>query len=207
MNLDHVSEYQRDQWVSFKAIEQACRQLTDLQVQELQESLSTYVEFREDLAAFQQQYFGAFCRAACFDSGVSACCGFESIITFFADQVLTYLLSTPDQVAALFRRLEQPNRTSNCVFLGDRGCIWSLPPISCAMFLCDKAKQHGFDGNPHALAIWEEFLRREKEYTHPTQPVLFDDIESYFMLLGVDSPHMYFHRGPGLLELKARAGL
>ena len=31
MNLDHVSEYQRDQWVSFKAIEQACRQLTDLQ--------------------------------------------------------------------------------------------------------------------------------------------------------------------------------
>lgn len=207
MHLDRVSEYHRHQWASFKAIEKACRNLSDLQLLELQECLSTYLQFREDLAAYQQRYFGDFCRATCFDSGVSACCGFESIITFFADQVVTSLLSTPEQMEAIFRKLEQPNQSSNCVFLGDTGCIWRLPPISCAMFLCEQAKRNVFDENQHARAIWEEFLRLEKEYTHPTQPVLFDDIESYFILLGVDSPHMYFHQSPGLLRLKSRSGL
>ena len=107
---------------------------------------------------------------------------------------------------AIFNKLEQPNRTSHCVFLGESGCIWSLPPISCAMFLCEKAKRSVFDENPYAKAVWDELLRLEKDYTHPTQPVLFDDIESYFILLGVDSPHMYFHQSPGLLHLKSRSG-
>lgn len=206
MNLDHVSEYQRDQWTSFKTIEKACRNLSDLQLRELQESLNAYLQFREDLAEYQQEHFGAFCRAACFDTGISACCGFESIITFFADQVITCLLSTPEQMETIFHKLEQPNRTSHCVFLGDSGCIWSLPPISCAMFLCEKAKRSVFDENQYAKAVWDELLRLEKEYTHPTQPVLFDDVESYFILLGVDSPHMYFHQSPGLLHLKSRSG-
>jgi len=206
MNLDHVSEYQREQWTSFKTVEKACRDLSDLQLRELQESLDAYLQFREDLAEFQQEYFGAFCRGACFDTRISACCGFESIITFFADQVIACLLSTPEQMEAIFLKLEQPNRTSHCVFLGESGCIWSLPPISCAMFLCEKAKRSVFDGNPYAKAVWDELLRLEKDYTHPTQPVLFDDIESYFILLGVDSPHMYFHQSPGLLHLKSRSG-
>lgn len=207
MNLDRVSEYNRDQWDSFKAIEKACRSLSDLDLQGLQENLQSYLRFRDALATYQQKYFGAFCRTACFDSRISACCGFESIFTFFADQVVTYLMSAPAQRDAIFRRLEQPNRSSHCVFLAETGCIWRLPPISCAMFLCEKAKRSVFDDDHHAKAVWDEFLRLEKDYTHPTKQVLFDDIESYFILLGVESPHMYFHQSPGLLRLKSRSGL
>lgn len=207
MNLDLVSEYNRKQWTGFKIIEKACRNLSNLELKELRDNLKSYIQFREDLAAYQQKYFGAFCRAACFESGISACCGFESIITFFADQLITYLLSTPEQMEAIFRKLEEPNQSPGCVFLGETGCIWSLPPISCAMFLCEQAKRSVFDENQHAEAIWGEFLRLEKEYTHPTESVLFDDLESYFILLGVDSPHMYFHQGPGLLHLRSRSGL
>jgi hypothetical protein len=207
MNLDRVSEYNREQWTGFKAIEKACRNLSDLELKELGENLKSYLQFREALAAYQQKYFGTFCQTACFESRISACCGFESIFTFFADQLITYLLSTPEQMEAIFRKLEQPNQSSNCVFLGETGCIWSLPPISCAMFLCEQAKRSVFDQDRHAEAIWDEFRRLEKEYTHPTKPVLFDDVESYFILLGVDSPHMYFHQSPGLLRLKSRSGL
>ena len=207
MNLDRVSEYNRDQWMSFKAIEEACRNLSDLELKELRGILTSYLQFRKALAAYQHRYFGDFCQVTCFDGKVSACCGFESIITFFADQVATYLLSTPEQIEVIFRKLEQPNRSTRCVYLGETGCIWSLTPISCAMFLCDQAKRAVFDEDRHAEAIWEEFRRLEKDYTHPTKPVFFDDIESYFIILGVDSPLMYFHKSPGLLRLKSRSGL
>lgn len=206
MNSDRVSEYNRDQWTGFKTIEKACHNLSERERMELRGYLNSYLKFREELAAYQQQHFGAFCRATCFENRISACCGFESIFTFFADQVIAYILSTPERMEAIFRKLEQPNRSSHCVFLGEKGCMWSLSPISCAMFLCDQAKQSVFDRDQHAKVVWEEFLRVEKDHTHPTKPVLFDDIESYFMLLGVESPFMYFHQSPGLLRLKSQSG-
>jgi hypothetical protein len=205
MNLDRVSEYQRDQWQSFKAIEKACRGLLSGELDELKESLASYLQFRRTLDDFQVQFFETYCRTTCYESKLSACCGFESIFTFFADQVITLLLSTSEELEALFRKLEQPNRTGRCVYLAETGCIWRVRPISCAMFLCELAKQHALSGDCDAEAAWKELREAENAYTYPIQPVLFDDLERVFIELGVDSPHMYFHKSPGLLRLKARS--
>ncbi len=207
MNWDHISEYNRDQWNSFKALEKACRGLPEVALEKLQESLVSYLHFRKRLDSYQQEYFGSFCQTTCFDSELSACCGFESIFTFFADQVITFLRSTPEEHETLLGRLAQPNKTERCVYLGGRGCAWKVSPISCAMFFCEQAKEAVFSENHPAQAAWEKLQLQEKAYTYPTQPVLFDDLESYFIDLGAESPYMYFHKSPGLLRVKAQSGL
>jgi hypothetical protein len=207
MNSDRVSEYNLDQWTSFKAIEKACRGLPESELEKLKESLDSYLQFRNALDEYQRRHFAAFCQATCFENKFSACCGFESIFTFFADQIISFLLSTPEELEALLRKLEQVNRTERCVYLGESGCMWRISPISCAMFLCEQAKRTVFGEDRGVEAMWEQLRMQEKEYTLPTKPVLFDDLERYFINLGVDSPHMYFHKSAGLLRLKARFGL
>jgi hypothetical protein len=207
MNLDRVSEYHRDQWHSFRAIEKACRGLLSGELEKLKESLESYLQFRRTLDDFQEQLFGTFCRTTCYESKLSACCGFESIFTFFADQVITFLLSTPEELETLFHKLEQPNLTGRCVYLGEQGCLWRVRPISCAMFLCEQAKQTVFSEDRDAETAWKKLREAEKAHTYPIQPVLFDDLETFFIALGVDSPHMYFHKSSGLLRVKARSGL
>ena len=75
------------------------------------------------------------------------------------------------------------------------------------MFFCEQAKETIFSANHPAQAVWEELQMQEKAYTYPNQPVLFDDLERYFVDLGADSPYMYFHKSPGLLRVKAQSGL
>jgi hypothetical protein len=106
-----------------------------------------------------------------------------------------------------FRQLEQVNNTEGCVYLGENGCMWRISPISCVIFLCEQARRTVFGDDRSAEATWEQLRMQEQEYTRPTKPVLFDDLERYFISLGVDSPHMYFHKSLGLLRLKARSGL
>lgn len=207
MQLDHVSEYNRDQRTSFEAIDEACSLLPEPELEKLKESLNSYLQFRKALAEYQQRHFAVFCQATCFDGKLSACCGFESIFTFFADQIITFLSSTPKELQALFNKLDQVNNTERCVNLGESGCTWRISPVSCAMFLCEQAKLNVFRNDPGAEALWKQLQMQEKEFTLPTKPVLFDDLERYFINLGVDSPHMYFHKSPGLLRLKARSGL
>ncbi len=207
MNLQQVSAYNRDQWNSFLAILKGCETLPSDRIEELRGTFQSYLQFRRELDAFQTQYFEPICRPDCFETKLSACCGFESIFTFFADQVITFLLSTPEEMCSIFEILQQPNKTGRCVYLGEQGCRWKVRPISCAMFLCDQAKKRVFETFPESEVQWKEFQRREKEYTWPTQPVLFDDVEKYFLKLKVDSPHMYFHKSPGLLRLKTKSGL
>jgi hypothetical protein len=207
MILDRVSEYNREQWKSFRAIEMACDGLPGSELASLKESLHSYLQFRKSLANYQQRHFSSFCQAKCFETDLSACCGFESIFTFFADQVITFLLSTQEELTALFHKLEQPNETRRCVYLNEKGCVWKMSPISCAMFLCEPAKRVVFSDDSNAEAIWEQLRTQEKDYTLPTKPVLFDDLETHFIRLGIDSPHMYFHKSPGLLRLKAESGI
>jgi hypothetical protein len=192
-----MSEYNRDQWMSFQSIQKACAKLDPSQLQELRENLQPYLHFRRELEEYQCRYFGPICRESCFETYLSSCCGFESIITFFADQVITFLLSTPEEIAALSKALERPNKTGKCVYLGENGCIWRVRPISCAMFLCDQVKKIVFERHSEAKSLWKDFQEQEKEYNWPTKPVLFDELEKYFLPLGVESPHLYFHRSPG----------
>ena len=207
MHAVPISEYNRDQLLSLQAIHKACGRLPDVEILSLVERLGPYIEFRRQLESHQSQYFRDTCEANCFSTGLSACCGFESIITFFADHVINFLLSTPGENGRIVSVLGRANRTGRCVYLQATGCIWRLSPISCAMFLCEDAKQTVFTRHPEAVAPWAELREREKDYTYPTQPVLFDDLEKVFRGLGVDSPNMYFHTSPGLLRLKARAGI
>lgn len=198
------SEYNRDQLQSFRIIERTCRRMPDSDRENLSRAIQPYLHFRTRLAEFQALTFVPHCRATCYDTALSACCGFESIFTFFADQVITTIESSPADMEAVFRVLSRPNETRNCVYLGENGCLWKVPPVSCAMFLCDGIRKEILEPRPEAAQTWNQFREEEKEYTHPVRPVLFDSVESLFIRLGADSPHMYFHKSPGLLRLKEK---
>jgi hypothetical protein len=72
------------------------------------------------------------------------------------------------------------------------------------MFLCRYAKESVLEGDDAISNTWAKLLRREKMYTWPSRPVIFDKLEELFIREGFDSPIMYFHNSPGLLRLKAK---
>lgn len=201
------SEYNRDQWTTYQGIFNALRSLPSSDVDSLKEKIQPYLAFRSAVDNYQSKYFLHTCERLCFQTQVSACCGFESIIMFFADHVVNALFMDEAKVPELLRVLTEPNRTQRCIYLGVEGCLWKVRPISCAMFLCSQAKGEAFARDPKIETEWEKLMQWEKEFTWPVKPVLFDDLEKYFINLGVQSPHMYFHQSPGLLKVKARAGL
>ncbi|SFM90564.1 hypothetical protein [Thermodesulforhabdus norvegica] len=163
-----------------------------------------YVYFRHRLDVFTRNFFQDFCNRSCFQTGKSACCGFESIITFFADEVINILWGGPKAGELLIERLKGTNRPPFCVYLGDRGCLWTVRPLGCAMFFCDDAKKYVFGKCKKAEKEWEELKKQEKLFIWPTRPVLFDLIES-LALERLKSPHMYFHFSPGLLRIKEKS--
>ena len=54
------------------------------------------------------------------------------------------------------------------------------------------------------LSEWNRLREEEKKYTWPDEPVLFDELEEIFIVEGIESPLMYFHRGPGLIRIKSK---
>jgi hypothetical protein len=201
------SEYNRDQFTSVLSILEVLSNLGEEEAGALRAGIQPYLGFRKAISEYYGSLFRESCRESCFDSGVSACCGFESIVTFFADHVINLLESSQQEIDILASVLKRPNRTQRCVFLGASGCTWRIPPISCAMFLCSQVKEKVFEAHPGARIIWSEHQRSEKEYTYPNKPVLFDDLEAFFMKRGSESPHLYFHRSPGLLRIKSKSGM
>lgn len=67
------------------------------------------------------------------------------------------------------------------------------------------SKDQVFGKNPELKKKWEKLEAKRKLFTWPDQPVLFDDLESYFMKTGCRSPLMNLHNSPGLLRVKQRA--
>lgn len=207
MSSQQVGEYNRDQLATFRALAYTVEGLTSIEREILRETWQPYLKFRRELSEYFAAYFAPFCRETCFRTGMSACCGFESIFTFFADHVINFLESEVHERDVLFRVLARPNKTDRCVYLGEGGCLWRVTPISCAMFFCEQAKAAVFGENPDAEAIWLDLKKKEKTFTRPTQPVIFDKIETFFLARGLDSPLMYFHKSPGLMRLKVKSGL
>ena len=119
--------------------------------------------------------------------------------------VINILLSSNGEVELLEQALLNDRGGFKCVYLSETGCLWRLKPIVCEMFLCDFAKQSVLEKNDVLRAQWEKLRRREKQYTWPDRPVLFDLLEEVFVKAGYDSPIMYFHHSPGLLRIKSRA--
>jgi hypothetical protein len=75
------------------------------------------------------------------------------------------------------------------------------------MFLCEDVQVTAFRENGEAAQQWEEFKRCAKKFRWPDRPVLFDQLEKQSIAAGVDSPLMYLHSSPGLLDIKRKAGL
>jgi len=113
----------------------------------------------------------------------------------------------PGEIDALEETLSRSREGSGCVYLGPSGCMWRLKPIAREMVLCDHALRSLLEGDEAAAARWKALRAQERRFTWPDRPVLFDDLEAWFMDAGLDSPLMYCHKSPGLLRVKARAGL
>jgi hypothetical protein len=202
-----MSEYNRQQKEALLMVRRHLEGLPLSRRKALREGIEPYLIFREEVARFQEDFFSSLCSQKCFSSRTSACCGREGILTFFADVVINVLLSTGDKVDSLLSTLDRDRGGWNCVYLDDAGCRWRLKPIICEMFLCDEARERVLGGSEDLALRWEDLRQRERLFTRPTQPVLFDELERLFIEAGFESPLMYFHQSPGLLRLKARHGL
>ncbi|MEJ2657253.1 MAG: hypothetical protein P8012_08640, partial [Desulfobacterales bacterium] len=195
-----MSSYQKEQ---LETLNMVYRHLETIPKQEKQRFLlqiSDYLMFRNTVDAFLGEYFKNICTQKCYQSHVSACCSREGIITFFGDVVVNVLVSEESGIDALSKVLIKPNTGFKCIYLGDRGCMWRIKPIICEMFLCDPAEEAVFNDKPQANKVWQRLKQREKQFRWPDRPVLFDDLEKYFIAAGYCSPLMYLHNSPGLLR-------
>ena len=172
---------------------------------QLLDMTSGYLSFRCDADDFLTEYFSDICTEKCYRSNISACCSREGIITFFADVVINLLVSGPEEIPELRAVLEKENRGFKCVYLGKKGCLWRVKPVVCEMFLCDTSKNKLFSRKPGLVQEWKALKKKEKSFTWPDRPVLFDKIESYFKAAGFSSSLMYMHNSPGLLRVKKLA--
>jgi hypothetical protein len=207
MNLKpgmEISEYDRDQLEGIQMVRRQLGTLSRGQKGKLRRRIRPYLQFRGEVADFQNQHFSEVCTEKCFTSQTSACCGREGIATFFADVVMNVLLSKEEEVDALLQTLSEDTGGFKCVYLGEKGCLWRVKPIVCEMFLCEHARDIVLRKDEALMDQWEKLRKREKRYTWPSSPVLFDELEEMFIRAGLDSPLMYYHQSPGLLRVKAK---
>jgi hypothetical protein len=200
-----MSSYQKEQIEGFSMVRKHIATLTNLEKKAFASEISDYLSFRDEVDAFLFEHFSAVCTQKCYQDRVSACCSREGIITFFGDIVVNVLVSQDGEIKTLMNILQQPNSGFKCIYLGNNGCLWRVKPIVCEMFLCKQARSNVFEKETLAGQAWEELKQRQKVYTWPDRPVLFDNLERYFMDAGYTSTLMYLHNSPGLLRVKAQA--
>jgi len=164
--------------------------------------IEDYFEFRKKVAFFLERNFKDICTKKCYESSLSACCQKEGIVIFFADFVVNAILSKKEDINKLVSMLHIENKGDRCIYLGEYGCMWVVKPIVCEMFLCNQAKKKIFESDYKIKEKWNEFKKCQKLFTWPDRPVLFDELENYFIKAGLFSPLMYMHNSPGLLRVK-----
>jgi hypothetical protein len=197
-----MNSYQKEQAESLAMVQRHLETLSLAQRKALEMQISDYLVFRDEVHTFLSEHFSDLCTEKCYRNNLSACCSREGIITFFGDMVVNALVSQSEEIKALMSVLQKPNTGFKCIYLGNKGCMWRVKPIVCEMFLCDQAQKQVFEEKPWAEVTWNQLKQRKKLYTWPDRPVLFDDLERYFMDAGYSSPLMYLHNSPGLLRVK-----
>jgi hypothetical protein len=203
-----MNDYQKEQAESLAIVRKHLSSLNNKEKDTLIEAASEYFSFRKEVDSFLLQYFGNICNLKCYQSRLSACCGRDGIITFFADMVINALVCSEQDLDELHTAVSVNNKNEiKCVYLGDEGCLWKVKPIVCEMFLCDAAMKEVFEEFPEAALTWKQFKQREKHFKWPDQPVLFDYLEKVFLTAGYHSTLMYLHNSPGLLRIKKQAGM
>ena len=201
-----MSEYNREQSQAIVLVRHHLKTLSLTELVRLKTSTRNYLRFRKEVDQFLGYYFSEVCTQKCYQDNYSACCSREGITTFFGDVVINVLVSSDEEIVRLLEARSLPNSGMKCVYLGKAGCLWRIKPIVCEMFLCKHARKEVFEKDPLALKEWERLKRKEKRYTWPDRPVLFDDLETYFIRAGYSSSLMYLHNSPELLRVKALAG-
>lgn len=197
-----MNSYQAEQLESVEAVRRHLKALSSGDLDRLRAQIDGYLSFRSRVDAFLSDHFSDICTRNCYQSRLSACCSKDGILTFFGDVVVNLLLSDPEEIDRLTETLNQRNSGFKCVYLSENGCLWRIKPIVCEMFLCDPAREEVFGRNPGLEEIWKELEATKKLFTWPDRPVLFDDLERFFMNLDCSSPLMYLHNSPGLLRIK-----
>ena len=200
-----INSYHQEQIETLNMVYCHLKTISVQEKQRLLSQISDYLVFRDAVDEFLHEHFKNICTQKCYQSKVSACCSREGIITFFGDVVVNVLVSNETEIKALERVLKKPNNGFKCIYLGGDGCLWRIKPIICEMFLCDTAKELVFKEKSSANKLWIELKQREKHFRWPDRPVLFDDLEKYFMAAGYSSTLMYLNTSPGLLRVKELA--
>lgn len=202
-----MNEYQQEQLDALSIVRQGLKQIGESGRQKLIDSIGDYLQFRKQVDDFLNRHFNDVCNQTCYQSRTSACCSKDGIIVFFADVVVNALQSTPEQLDRLEAALKGVNEGHRCIFLQENGCMWTVRPIVCAMFLCDRAMDTVFADNHQLEVEWNALRKAERLYKWPDRPVLFDDLEKTFIDLGYRSTLMHLNFSPGLLNVKRKAGL
>ena len=202
-----MNPYHQEQIDALTMVRRCLDNLPASERQLLTATLADYLGFREAVDDFLTSHFNDVCTQTCYRSRLSACCSREGIITFFADVVVNHLVSERSDVDKLLAVLKKPNDGFKCVYLSNDGCLWRLKPIVCQMYLCHRSKEQIFGKNTRLADEWKLLEQKRKRFTWPDRPVLFDDLESYFIKAGYQSALMYLHNSPGLLRVKKQAGL
>lgn len=200
-----INSYHQEQIETLNMVYCHLKTISVQEKQRLLSQISDYLVFRDAVDEFLHEHFENICTQKCYQSKVSACCSREGIITFFGDVVVNVLVSNETEIKELERVLKKPNNGFKCIYLGGDGCLWRIKPIICEMFLCDTAKELVFKEKSSANKLWIELKQREKHFRWPDRPVLFDDLEKYFMAAGYSSTLMYLNTSPGLLRVKKLA--
>ena len=201
------SEYNQEQINAIRMIRQYFESLSSDEIVNLKAQVNEYLQFRKVVSDFQKKHLTRICTEQCFTSESSACCNREGIATFFADVIINILISSEVALDKLEHAIREDEGGFKCVYLSETGCLWKLKPIVCEMFLCDHAKQLLASSGESHITRWEDMRLQEKRFTWPDKPVLFNDLEKFFLQAGMESPLMYFHKGPGLLMVKKRSGV
>jgi hypothetical protein len=202
-----MNEYQQEQLDALCIVRQGLKQIGERGRQKLNNSTGGYLQFRKQVDDFLMRHFNDVCTQTCYHSRTSACCSKDGIIVFFADVVVNALQSSPEQLDRLEATLKGVNEGHRCIFLQEDGCMWTVRPIVCAMFLCDRAMDTVFADDSETGADWKALREAERLYKWPDRPVLFDDLERIFIDLGYRSTLMHLNFSPGLLNVKRKAGL
>ena len=200
-----INSYHQEQIETLNMVYCHLKTISVQEKQRLLSQISDYLVFRDAVDEFLHEHFKNICTQKCYQSKVSACCSREGIITFFGDVVVNVLVSNETEIKELARVLKKRNNGFKCIYLGGDGCLWRIKPIICEMFLCDTAKELVFKEKFSANKLWIELKQREKHFRWPDRPVLFDDLEKYFMAAGYSSTLMYLNTSPGLLRVKELA--
>jgi hypothetical protein len=202
-----MNDYQHEQLDALRIARDGLVCITHSDLNDFKRSTDDYLRFRQAVDLFLKHHFSSICTQLCYQSQTSACCSKDGIITFFADTVINALHAAPGELDRMETALNRDNRGHRCIYLTADGCMWTIRPVVCAMFLCDRAMDTAFTADPTAKAVWEDLRRQEKTFKWPDRPVLFDHIEQVFMARGYRSSLMHLNLSPGLLRVKRLAGL